>query len=55
VQMSAFYAAPPLAMLLVGAAVERFGLEAAYLGLAAVLVVVSLVPALAPRTRELDG
>jgi MFS family permease len=37
VQLSAFYAAPPAAMLGVGLAVERFGVRATYVALAALL------------------
>jgi len=43
VQLSIFYAAPPVAMLLTGLAVEGFGLNATYLVLAAILVATSLV------------
>lgn len=43
VQLSIFYAAPPVAMLLTGLAVEGFGLQPTYLVLAGILVITSLV------------
>lgn len=43
VQLSIFYAAPPVAMLLTGLAVEGFGLQPTYLALAAILVITGLV------------
>ena len=43
VQLSLFYAAPPVAMLLTGLAVEGFGLQATYLALAIILVMTGLV------------
>lgn len=55
VQLSAFNAAPPLAMLAVGAAVDQVGLRPTYLALAAVFVVFSLLALVAPHLRELDG
>lgn len=55
VQLSAFSAAPPLAMLLVGAAVEQMGLRPTYLALAGVFVVFTVLGLLAPHVRELDG
>jgi MFS family permease len=55
VQLSVFYAAPPLAMLAVGAAVEGFGLEATYLGVAAALVVACVVLVGTPAMGRLDN
>jgi len=43
VQLSIFYAAPPVAMLLTGIAVEGFGLQPTYLALAGIMVVTGLV------------
>lgn len=43
VQLSIFYAAPPLAMLLTGLAVEGFGLQVTYLVLAGILVTTGIV------------
>lgn len=43
VQLSIFYAAPPVAMLFTGLAVERFGLQPTYFGLAALLVTTGLI------------
>jgi MFS family permease len=54
VQLSVFYAAPPLAMLAVGLSVERFGVSATYLGLAGVLALTSLLVLLAPGLKEID-
>lgn len=55
VQLSAFSAAPPLAMLLVGAAVEQVGLRPTYLALGGVFVLFTVLALLAPHVRELDG
>jgi len=55
VQLSAFSAAPPLAMLLVGAAVDELGLRPTYLVLAAIFAIFSVLALLAPHVRELDG
>ncbi len=41
VQLSLFYAAPPLAMVMTGVGIERWGVSATYLTLATVLVVAS--------------
>jgi len=41
VQLSLFYAAPPLAMVITGVAIERWGVAATYLVIAIVLVVAS--------------
>ncbi|MGM0385647.1 MAG: MFS transporter [Actinomycetota bacterium] len=54
VQLSAFSAAPPLAMLVVGAAVDQVGLSTTYLALAAVFVAFTVLAILAPHVRELD-
>ena len=54
VQLSVFYAAPPLAMLGVGAAVEGFGLEVTYLGVAAALVVACVALVATPAMGRLD-
>jgi MFS family permease len=43
VQLSVFYAAPPVAMLLTGLAVEGFGLRPTYLALAVIMVLTGLV------------
>lgn len=43
VQLSIFYAAPPVAMLLTGIAVEGFGLQPTYLALAGIMVITGLV------------
>lgn len=54
VQVSAFYAVPPLAMLVMGGAVEQVGLAATYLVLALLLAAFSVAAMLSPRVRELD-
>jgi MFS family permease len=54
VQMSLFYAAPPIAMLIIGGVVEQLGLPTAYLALALLLAVFSVAALLSPRIRELD-
>jgi len=54
VQMSAFYAVPPIAMLIIGGAVEQFGLAWAYLALAVLLAAFSIAAMLSPGVRELD-
>ena len=54
VQMSAFYAVPPIAMLIIGGAVEQFGLAWAYLALAILLAAFSIAAMLSPAIRELD-
>ena len=53
-QMALFYAGPPAAMLIVGAAVSAFGVFASYLAIAAVLVVTSVVVLLLPSIRRID-
>lgn len=55
VQLSAFSAAPPLAMLLVGAAVDSAGLLPTYLAIAAMFAAFSLLALLTPYLRQLDG
>jgi MFS family permease len=55
VQMSAFYAVPPIAMLIIGGAVEQFGLALAYLLLAVLLAAFSIAAMLSPAVRELDA
>jgi MFS family permease len=54
VQMSLFYAAPPIAMLIVGGAVEQFGLPTAYLALAALLALFSVAALLSSSVKDLD-
>jgi MFS family permease len=54
VQMSAFYAVPPIAMLVIGGAVEQWGLAAAYLALAVLLAAFSIAAMLSPAVRALD-
>lgn len=53
-QMALFYAGPPAAMLIVGAAVSAFGVLASYLAIAAILVVTSVVVLLLPSIRRID-
>lgn len=53
-QMALFYAGPPIAMLIVGAAVEGYGVEISYLAIAAVLVLSSLVILFLPSIRRID-
>ena len=54
VQLSFFYTAPPVAMLVVGLAVERWGVPIVYLALAAALTLTSLAVLLAKRLREIN-
>jgi MFS family permease len=54
VQMSAFYAFPPIAMLIIGGAVEQLGLAWTYLALALLLAAFSIAAMLSPGVRELD-
>lgn len=54
VQTALFYAAPPVGLLLAGAAVERWGVQAVYAGIGVALVVVSLLAAALPSLRGLD-
>lgn len=54
VQMTSFFVFPPLAMLMVGAASERWGVGAVYPVLAALLIVVGLVTMSLKSIRGLD-
>ncbi len=54
VQMSVFYAVPPIAMLIIGGAVEQLGLAWTYLALALLLAAFSIAAMLSPGVRELD-
>ncbi len=54
VQMSLFYASPPIAFLITGWAVEEFGVPATYLALAVILTVTSLVVMFVPSLRGID-
>jgi MFS family permease len=54
VQMSAFYAVPPVAMLIIGGAVEQVGLAWTYLALAGLFSAFSIVVMLSPGVKELD-
>jgi MFS family permease len=54
VQMSLFYAAPPLAFLVTGWAVETFGVQATYLALAVVLAVTSIATLFVRSLRSMD-
>lgn len=53
-QMALFYAGPPIAMLLVGAAVGEFGVSTTYLWLAGLLVATSLVVLFIPSIRQIN-
>lgn len=52
-QLAAFYAAPPMGMLVAGWSVDRFGVSATYLALAVFLIVCSLIVLSAPSVRRL--
>jgi MFS family permease len=52
VQLSAFYAAPPLGMLLTGLAVERWGVGDTYLALGVALAATALVACLSKALRS---
>lgn len=54
VQMTSFYVFPPVAMLLTGAATERWGVSPVYLALAGLLVVVGLVTISLASVRAID-
>ncbi len=54
VQLALYYAAPPLGQLLVGVAVERFGVAPAFVGVAVALVVTAVVVDFLPVLRGLD-
>jgi MFS family permease len=55
VQMSLFYAAPPLAFLVTGWSVETFGVQATYLALAVVLVATSVGVLFVRSIRDIDN
>jgi MFS family permease len=55
VQTALFYAAPPIGLLIAGVAVERWGVQAVYAAIGAVLAVTSLIVAALPSLRGLDG
>ena len=55
VQMSLFYASPPLAFLLAGAMVEAWGVRATYLAFAGVLVVTSTSVLFVRSIRDIDA
>lgn len=54
VQLALFYAAPPIAFLITGWAVEMFGVQPTYLALATVLSVTAVGVLLVPSIREID-
>jgi MFS family permease len=54
VQTSLFYAAPPIAMLIIGGSVEQFGLPPVYLALAALLALFSVAALLSSSVKDLD-
>ena len=54
VQLSLFYAAPPLAMVATGVAIERWSIGATYLAIAVIFLVVSVVLATRPGLHRLD-
>ncbi len=54
VQMSLFYAAPPTGMLVVGVAVEAWGVQAVYAAVGALLAGMALLTAALPSLRGLD-
>ena len=51
-QLSAFYAAPPLGMVLVGLSVEQWGVQTTYMALAAALSVTAVVAVFARAIRQ---
>jgi len=55
VQTALFYAAPPIGLLLAGAAVERWGVQVVYAVIGALLAVLSLLIAALPSLRGLDA
>ncbi len=55
VQMSLFYASPPVAFLLAGAMVEAWGVRATYLVFAGVLVVTSTSVLFVRSIRDIDA
>jgi hypothetical protein len=54
VQLSAFYAAPLIAMVAGGWAVESFGVPTTYLALAIALTATSLAALLSPGLRDIN-
>lgn len=54
VQMSALYAAPPIGQIVVGLAVERFGLQQTFVVLASLFVVVALLTISLMSLRDLS-
>lgn len=54
VQLTSFYVFPPLAMLLTGAATERWGVSPVYLTLAGLLIVVGIVTLALASVRAID-
>jgi len=54
-QMALFYAGPPAAMLIVGAAVSAYGVLVSYLTIAAILVATCVVVLLLPSIRNIDS
>ncbi len=55
VQMSLFYAAPPVAFLLTGWSVETFGVQATYLVLAGILAATSVAVLFVRSIRDIDN
>lgn len=55
VQLSLFYAAPPVAFLITGWGVETFGVQATYLALAGVLVATSIGVLFVRSIRDIDN
>lgn len=53
-QLSLFYAAPPIGELIVGVSVERFGVDMIFLTLAVLLLITALAVDLLPSLRGLD-
>jgi MFS family permease len=54
VQMAAFYAGPPVAMLVVGAAVGAIGLQVTYLILALLVVLTAAITIFVPSIRQIN-
>lgn len=54
VQLGIFYAAPPVGQLLTGGAVEWWGVETVFLGIAGLIIVTAMVAATLPTLRGLD-
>ncbi len=51
-QLSAFYAAPPLGMVLVGLSVEKWGVQGTYMALAAALSITAVIAVFARAIRQ---